>query len=459
VNAGIARPSADSASTLTTARHRDVTGTCAATAIHGTIATGHTAEAPMRSRQPTRSDADTSRSTRVPPVVATVLRTPGRELHPADRAPAEARLRHDLRDVRIHADPQAAASARAIGAAAYTFGRHVVFGAARFRPGSTEGRRLLLHELAHVVQQRDLPAGTSPVRVADAHATAERAADRHAAGAASRPALAPASGPPAVHRQRVPDQADTVPIQIPSDPSPAATVDEARRLAELVKVTSDAVRRDELVRSLRTALTAVQRWIGVAPGQDVGKLVDEAIGPLLRYGADQGVMAILKEAAGRSATRMPDTRDHIGPALTEADLGKRFTVTSPKIRFGAAPKRPARITFEYVGGLRGRFTPDSPITFTLAPPADFASMRGVKRVTIVAAADQKVVGAPRYDQRVLEGTSAPVTIVLRAPLQPGRYVIRVEIGSDVDRSSIRVFDVVPGPPLGPPHVACPVTWA
>jgi outer membrane protein OmpA-like peptidoglycan-associated protein len=58
-----------------------------------------------------------------------------------------------LEHVRIHADDRAAESARAVNARAYTVGRDVVFGRSEYRPGSSEGRRLLAHELAHVFQQ------------------------------------------------------------------------------------------------------------------------------------------------------------------------------------------------------------------------------------------------------------------------------------------------------------------
>jgi len=66
----------------------------------------------------------------------------------------EPRFGHDFRDVRVHADARASDSARAFDALAYTYGRHVVFGAGQFDPSSTTGRRLIAHELAHVVQQR-----------------------------------------------------------------------------------------------------------------------------------------------------------------------------------------------------------------------------------------------------------------------------------------------------------------
>ncbi len=61
--------------------------------------------------------------------------------------------RHDRGVVRVHTDARAAASARSVDAEAYTVGRHIVFGAGVYAPGTASGRALLAHELAHVVQQ------------------------------------------------------------------------------------------------------------------------------------------------------------------------------------------------------------------------------------------------------------------------------------------------------------------
>jgi hypothetical protein len=93
-----------------------------------------------------------------PPIVHDVLRSTGQPLDAATRAFMEPRFGHDfskVRDfsrIRIHAGTDAAESAEAMGALAYTAGRDVVFGAGRYQPATGEGRWLLAHELAHVVQ-------------------------------------------------------------------------------------------------------------------------------------------------------------------------------------------------------------------------------------------------------------------------------------------------------------------
>jgi hypothetical protein len=62
--------------------------------------------------------------------------------------------RFDFSRVRIHTDARATASARDVNANAYTVGKDIVFGAGQFSTATHRGRRLIAHELAHVVQQR-----------------------------------------------------------------------------------------------------------------------------------------------------------------------------------------------------------------------------------------------------------------------------------------------------------------
>jgi hypothetical protein len=89
----------------------------------------------------------------VPPIVHEVLRSPGQPLNPATRAYFESRFGQDFSQVRIHTDATAAESAWAVNALAYTVGRDVVFGSGQYVPATNDGRRLLAHELTHVVQQ------------------------------------------------------------------------------------------------------------------------------------------------------------------------------------------------------------------------------------------------------------------------------------------------------------------
>ena len=91
----------------------------------------------------------------VPPIVHEVLRSPGQPLDPATRSFFKPWFGYDFSKVRVHTDAKAAESARAMNAAAYTAGRDIVFGSGRYEPQAREGRRLLAHELTHVLQQRN----------------------------------------------------------------------------------------------------------------------------------------------------------------------------------------------------------------------------------------------------------------------------------------------------------------
>lgn len=95
------------------------------------------------------------------PVVEHALHAPGMALAQNVRAEMEARFGHDFSRVRIHADAHAAAAAKSVGALAYTVGSHVVFAGGQYQPLSQSGRRLLAHELTHVVQQGGAPSAAA----------------------------------------------------------------------------------------------------------------------------------------------------------------------------------------------------------------------------------------------------------------------------------------------------------
>jgi hypothetical protein len=117
-----------------------------------------------------------------PPIVHEVLNSPGHPLDKTTREFFEARFglhfsgaradterhaadpiggegnkphtsKYDFSRVRIHTEPRAAASARAVNALAYTVGHDIAFSAGNYAPATREGRKLMAHELTHVVQQ------------------------------------------------------------------------------------------------------------------------------------------------------------------------------------------------------------------------------------------------------------------------------------------------------------------
>jgi hypothetical protein len=89
---------------------------------------------------------------------------PGEPLPRAVRSDMEARLGRDFGAVRIHTGPAAAAAARQLHARAFTHGRDLAFGAGQYAPGTAAGRRLLVHELVHTIQQGQ---GGGPIQRAE----------------------------------------------------------------------------------------------------------------------------------------------------------------------------------------------------------------------------------------------------------------------------------------------------
>lgn len=116
----------------------------------------------------------------------------GRPLEADAREAMERRFGQDLSGVRVHTEPAAAESAQSIGARAYSAGEDIVFGPGKYAPESDSGRRLLAHELAHVVQQREGTPATDPEGRA-------RAAADQAVGVAPLQAGSPGSAAPGVY--------------------------------------------------------------------------------------------------------------------------------------------------------------------------------------------------------------------------------------------------------------------
>lgn len=88
-----------------------------------------------------------------PDVVHEALNAGGAPLDGHTRDFMEGRFGYDFGNVKIHTGALAAKSAQAINALAYTSGNNVVFNKAQYSPETQEGKRLLAHELTHVVQQ------------------------------------------------------------------------------------------------------------------------------------------------------------------------------------------------------------------------------------------------------------------------------------------------------------------
>jgi hypothetical protein len=96
-----------------------------------------------------------------------ILHSPGQPLDPATRGFMEPRFDHEFSQVRVHTDKKAAELAQAVNARAYTVGRNIVFGGGLYQPRTDVGKRLLAHELIHVMKQRYTAVSKTPMVAAD----------------------------------------------------------------------------------------------------------------------------------------------------------------------------------------------------------------------------------------------------------------------------------------------------
>ncbi|MFF2505722.1 DUF4157 domain-containing protein [Streptomyces sp. NPDC058067] len=106
----------------------------------------------------------------------------GQPLDVGVRRELEEQLGHDFSRVRLHTDRDAGALTDLLGADAVAVGQDIFFREGAFRPGTTDGQRLLAHELLHTVQNpeglgalragRDLGAVSLPQQAAEREAEA-----------------------------------------------------------------------------------------------------------------------------------------------------------------------------------------------------------------------------------------------------------------------------------------------
>src|SRR5437016_368857 len=118
----------------------------------------------------------------VPPIVQEVLSSSGRPLDADTRTFMEPRFGHDFSQVRVHMDERAVESAEAVNALAYTVGRDVVFGEGQYMPETSGGRRLLAHELTHVVQRDNVYASVDSGHITPANHPSEQQANTMSQG-------------------------------------------------------------------------------------------------------------------------------------------------------------------------------------------------------------------------------------------------------------------------------------
>jgi len=90
-----------------------------------------------------------------------LFRGGGRPLPRSTQSFFESRFDRDFSDVRVHTGSKADRAARSVNARAFAVGQDIVFRSGEYRPKTNKGKRLLAHELTHVVQQN---AGTETLQ-------------------------------------------------------------------------------------------------------------------------------------------------------------------------------------------------------------------------------------------------------------------------------------------------------
>jgi hypothetical protein len=109
------------------------------------------AQTPPRIQRAAAGDAGSELAPEVEAGIAGL--TGGQPLDATTRSSMEPRFGHDFSQVRVHSYTRAGDLAGRLQARAFTVGNNLAFAPGQYEPGSSEGQRLLAHELTHVVQQ------------------------------------------------------------------------------------------------------------------------------------------------------------------------------------------------------------------------------------------------------------------------------------------------------------------
>jgi hypothetical protein len=254
-------------------------------------------------------------STSVPPIVHEALQFPGEPLDSTTRVSMAQGLGHDFRKVRIHADEQAAESASALNARAYTVGPHIVFGRGQYATETREGKKLLAHELTHVIQQKTSQGGLpNELRVSSSRSDHEYEAETVAENLIreqSTTRISVMSAEPQIQRQIQPEDVSDEMAGVMMRVSDSATVGSIQLVAgDLVQVVNWSYTTDTVqVRLMRP-------FVGPQPVLDISKRLLRPIAPgtpgIAPYGAgidqvigdlEQGDQRIAAEQARRGGPR------------------------------------------------------------------------------------------------------------------------------------------------------------
>ena len=287
--------------------------------------------------------------------VERVLASPGRSLESPVRGAMGACFGRDLSDVRVHTDTQAAESAPAVGAVAYTVGRDIVFAAGRYAPETAGGKRLLAHELTHIFQHsvRSPSAATLRRQSAAGGLVGEQVEPRRdmqqETESTSEGLAAEAPSARDVIDPRIDVRAQFALLRLFKGPPGQASV--ARSLFDEVKSGRlNGIFGDDLQVSAKLAAErGTVRWELVPPGQDAVRIDD---------GGPGAPIVVFKEQAG-SAPRL----DQALLSVAQPEQGVRAAgqaVPSGGIPIGALSGIVAAIPIANLAGILGGLPPLKP---------------------------------------------------------------------------------------------------
>jgi outer membrane protein OmpA-like peptidoglycan-associated protein len=205
---------------------------------------------------------------RMPAATQQVLNSSAAPLDTKTRAFFEPRFGHDFSGVRVHSDAEAAASARAMRANAYTVGQHIAFDTGKYQPGSREGQKLIAHELAHTVQQKDAAAGSGRLSLGEQTDQSETEAHTAAESIHQGPVAIGSRRQLSVQRQVNPSSAD-MPRRLDLDLAESATPFMAASIGSVTidhfetgKTDISAPNLDSLSKTSETMLVLMKQYPG-----------------------------------------------------------------------------------------------------------------------------------------------------------------------------------------------------
>ena len=234
-----------------------------------------------------------------------------------------------------------------------------------------------------------------------------------------------------------PDAAKNKPtddLKLPADPQKQIDL-----LADAISKTTDAVKRDKLVRALRDAVAKIQP---VMSDKDAKKQIDKAIDSLVESGSKKLLLALITAVVGKGPSTAPDPdQPHpVGPAMKEKDLGEHI-IKSPEIPIGKPPAV-HRNAFEF-RNLPKSAKPSAYVSFKLLTPDWFDPGKTPGSWVIVMDADdfkKNQQGARNiHDVHIVE--KGTLSLSLAMPDDPGHYVIAIKIQAGFESYPVEEIEV------------------